>query len=201
MIRRLPVLPTVIVLIAVAIMIRLGFWQLDRLHEKEGELARLAANVSAPVIDFPADRFDQSNLFRPARLDCRNPSIPVMEGAGKAGYRLIATCEGGAKVQLGTARDPMIKVNWAGGVVTGSIGQVPDSRPMIVTAFDHSPRELMLVADRPQAGLSPNPPRSIEEVPNNHLSYAVQWFLFAAIALVIYGLALRKRLAAKAERG
>jgi surfeit locus 1 family protein len=30
-------------------------------------------------------------------------------------------------------------------------------------------------------------------VPNNHLSYAVQWFLFAAIASVIYVLAVRRR--------
>jgi surfeit locus 1 family protein len=30
-------------------------------------------------------------------------------------------------------------------------------------------------------------------VPNNHLAYAVQWFLFAAVASVIYVLALRWR--------
>ena len=28
----------------------------------------------------------------------------------------------------------------------------------------------------------------------NHLSYAVQWFLFALIAIVIYGLAVRQKL-------
>ncbi|MFM5929673.1 MAG: SURF1 family protein [Novosphingobium sp.] len=201
MIRRLPVIPTVIVLAAVAVMLRLGFWQLDRLHEKEGELARLAQNVSAPAIAFPADRFDPSNLFRPATLDCRNPAGFATEGAGKAGYRIIATCEGGARVQLGTTRNPTTTVDWRGGLVSGSIGQAPDSRPLIVTAFDHSPRELMLVSDQPLAGLSANPPRSIAEVPNNHLSYAVQWFFFAAVALVIYLLALRKRLAAKDERG
>ncbi|MFM6930758.1 MAG: SURF1 family protein [Novosphingobium sp.] len=201
MMRRLPVVPTIIVLIAVGIMIRLGFWQLDRLAEKEGELTRLAQNVAAAVIDFPANRFDQSNLFRPARLDCRSPGNFSVQGAGKAGFRIIATCASGARVQLGTARNPSIKAQWSGGVVTGSIGQVPDSRPMIVTAFDHAPRELMLVADTPLAGLAANPPRSLEEVPNNHLSYAVQWFLFAGIALVIYLLAVRKRLAAKDERG
>ena len=201
MIRCLPLIPTLVVLAAVALMLRLGFWQLDRLHEKEGEIARLMQNASAPAIDFPADRFDQSNLFRPARLDCRNPGNFMIEGAGKSGFRIIATCAGGTKVQLGTARDPSTKADWPGGLVTGSIGQVPDSRPMIVTAFDHSPRELMLVSDTPQAGLSANPPRSLAEVPNNHLSYAVQWFLFAAIALVIYLLAVRKRLAAKDKRG
>jgi surfeit locus 1 family protein len=30
-------------------------------------------------------------------------------------------------------------------------------------------------------------------VPNNHLSYAIQWFFFATTAVVIYVLALRKR--------
>ncbi len=30
-------------------------------------------------------------------------------------------------------------------------------------------------------------------MPNNHLAYAVQWFLFAAIAGAIYVLALRRR--------
>ncbi|PLK27834.1 hypothetical protein C0V78_06505 [Novosphingobium sp. TH158] len=199
--RRLPLIPTLVVLAAVAVMVRLGFWQLDRMHEKELELGRLAQNVSAGVVDFPADRFDQSQLFRPARLDCRNPAKPTLSGAGKVGYRVIARCEGGALVQLGTSRDPRAVVEWAGGSVTGSIGQAPDSRPLIVTAFDHSPRELMLVTDSPVPGLSANPKRSLEEVPNNHFSYAVQWFLFAGIALVIYGIALRKRLAARDQRG
>jgi surfeit locus 1 family protein len=31
-------------------------------------------------------------------------------------------------------------------------------------------------------------------VPNNHRSYAVQWFLFAAAALIIYLLAVRGKL-------
>jgi surfeit locus 1 family protein len=43
-----------------------------------------------------------------------------------------------------------------------------------------------------QANAAPDP----RDVPNNHLSYAVQWFLFATTAIVIYGLALRKRLRA-----
>ena len=37
-------------------------------------------------------------------------------------------------------------------------------------------------------------PSHRQPIPNNHRCYAVQWFVFAAIALVIYGLALRKRL-------
>ena len=40
MLRRLPIVPTIVVLIAVGIMVRLGFWQLDRLHQKEELLTR-----------------------------------------------------------------------------------------------------------------------------------------------------------------
>jgi len=51
-----------------------------------------------------------------------------------------------------------------------------------------------LVADPPMAGLEASARPDPSELPNNHLSYAGQWFLFALVALVIYGLALRKRL-------
>ncbi len=192
--RRFPVVATLVVLVAVGIMIRLGFWQLDRVKQKEAELAAFGRNLTKAVVPFPQDRFDQSMLFHPAMLDCLNPGKPESRGAGKAGFRLIATCAGGAKVQLGTSKDPKNGVAWQGGVIVGSIGQLPDSRPLIVAAFVHSPRELMLVSGKPVVGLSANPPRSLKEIPNNHFSYAVQWFLFAGVALVIYGLALRKRL-------
>jgi cytochrome oxidase assembly protein ShyY1 len=52
----------------------------------------------------------------------------------------------------------------------------------------------MLVADQPASGLQPSAPPSIADIPNNHMAYAVQWFLFAATALVVYGIALRRRL-------
>ena len=78
-------------------------------------------------------------------------------------------------------------------MVTGYISHAPDHRPLIATAFDGRPKTLMLVADHPLPGLAGNPGANMADVPNNHLSYAVQWFAFAAIALVIYGLALRRR--------
>ena len=51
------------------------------------------------------------------------------------------------------------------------------------------------------AGLAPNARPDPGEIPNNHWSYAIQWFLFALVALVIYGIALRKRLAVKGAEG
>jgi cytochrome oxidase assembly protein ShyY1 len=53
---------------------------------------------------------------------------------------------------------------------------------------------MRLVAGTAPSGLEPSAPPSIRTIPNNHRSYALQWFSFAAIALVIYGLAVRKRM-------
>jgi surfeit locus 1 family protein len=52
---------------------------------------------------------------------------------------------------------------------------------------------MRLVAAEPGPGLAASAPPSPDSIPNNHLSYAIQWFLFAGIAGVIYILALRKR--------
>lgn len=190
---KLPVLPTLAVGVAVAAMVALGLWQLNvRLPEKEAELALLANNPGRPVVAFPASA-DESLLFRRATLQCRAPVALRRAGAGAAGYRVIATCAGGEQVQLGTIRDPVGPVAWAGGPVGGRISHAPDARPVIARAFDHAPPPLLLVADRPAAGLTANPTPDWRLVPNNHLSYAVQWFLFAGIAAVIYALALRRR--------
>ena len=197
--RRVPIVPTIIVTVAIAAMIALGLWQLlERRPQKEAFLAQLAANPTRPAIAFP--RFpDEALLFRRTRAFCLEPVSIMRAGAGAAGYRVIALCRTGAegpglRVQIGTTRDPVGKVAWGGGRVSGWIAHAPDSRPLIATVTQpNAVRELMLVADHPAAGLSRNAPPSIESIPNNHLAYAVQWFLFAAVAAIIYVIALRRR--------
>jgi surfeit locus 1 family protein len=49
--------------------------------------------------------------------------------------------------------------------------------------------------------LAASAPPSPSIIPNNHLSYAVQWFLFAGIAVTIYFLALRQRWRKEAANG
>ena len=196
--RRVPVVPTIIVGAAIATMIALGLWQLlVRLPQKEAQLAQLSANPSRPPIAFP-DRPDDSLLFRRAAVVCGEVQSIARAGAGGAGYRLIATCAVGearpdVKVQIGTTRDPVKPVTWGGGPVSGWISHAPDATPLGARLFDHRPRELLLVADRPAAGLEPNTRPDVGLVPNNHLAYAGQWFFFAAVATVIYILALQRR--------
>lgn len=196
--KRWPVVPTIVVALAVAAMIGLGLWQLlDRLPKKEAFVAQLSANPAKPPIAFP--RFpDETLLFRRASGFCLQPVSQNLVGAGASGYRVIVQCRTGAEgpgmtVQLGTTRDPKARVAWLGGNVAGFISHAPDSRSLIATLFDHRPHALMLVAAVPPAGLTANGAPDVSSIPNNHLAYAWQWFFFAAIAAIIYVLALRRR--------
>ena len=188
MIRRLPLLPSLLVLAAVAVMIRLGVWQLDRMHQKDALLARYAAAASLSA-DAPWPRSDDQAevlLYRHATVDCaRVAGVSAISGQnarGEAGnahrdeYKLAAGRA--ARVILGWSRSPAAP-DWRGGQVSGWIAPGP-----------------RLVADPPLAGLEANAHPDPKDIPNNHLAYAVQWFLFAGVALVIFALALAKRLRA-----
>ena len=190
--RRIPIIPTLLVLLAVGAMVRLGLWQLDRLHQKEALLARYAAaqTMSADVA-WPRTKADaEPLLFRHARINCQAPSadkpLSGHNARGTAGWSHMVTCAltggGKAEIVLGWSRD-FAPRQWTGGEVGG-----------IVVQGIAAPARLF--ADPPLAGLEANAKPDPIDLPNNHLSYAVQWFLFAATALVIYALALRKRLAA-----
>jgi len=197
--KRFPVVATILVVLAAATMIGLGVWQLQRRQQKLAELATLAANPSKPVIAFPSPSIGDDLLFRKAGAFCLKPVSFALDGAGKAGFRVIARCATGAEgpgfsVQLGTTHDPEFKPRWAGGKVSGMISHAPSDRPLIASLFGKSaPQPLLLVADTPAPGLTANEKPSIESIPNNHLAYAVQWFLFAGVAVIIYLLALRRR--------
>ena len=54
-------------------------------------------------------------------------------------------------------------------------------------------KQVLLVSAEAAPGLQPSEPPSLDAIPNNHLAYAVQWFLFAGVALVIYAIALHRR--------
>ena len=192
MTRRIPVLATIIVAAAVALMIGLGVWQLQRAKWKEHLLAQYREAQKLPPIAWPTVplKSDQLPLFRHATGVCLRPvgkrAIAGENAAGEPGYVQIVQCVTGAEgpgmsVEVGWSKDPNAKVNWAGGPVSGVIA--PDRRT-----------GMRLVAAGAPPGLETSAPPSLKSIPNNHRSYAVQWFSFAAIALIIYGLAVRKRM-------
>jgi surfeit locus 1 family protein len=189
--RRLPLVPTIVVAAAVALMIGLGVWQLQRARWKEGLLSRYAQADKLPPISWPTVpvKRDTLPLFRHATGMCVKPigqrAVVGENRSGEPGYAHIIDCATGAEgpgmsVEVGWSKNPNPKVNWPGGLVSGVIA--PDRR-----------MGMRLVAASAPPGLEPSAPPTLASIPNNHRFYALQWFAFAAIALVIYGLALRKR--------
>lgn len=191
MTRRLPIIPTLVVAAACLTMIALGIWQLQRSREKEALLARYDAARGQPPIAFPmiptAD--EDLPLFRRASGHClRVISRRTSAGEnrrGETGFLHIADCGSGAEgpgmaVELGWSKNPNAGAGWKGGEVSGIIAPDRKSRMRLVSATG-------------LGGLEPGKPPSTATIPNNHRSYAVQWFLFAVLAALIYGLALRKR--------
>jgi surfeit locus 1 family protein len=182
--RRLPIVPTVLVVAAAATMVWLGVWQLHRARWKEGLLAQYAAASTMPPVTWPIANSGDPPLFRRASGHCASPRLdrtaPGENKAGDSGYAFIVTCSSGGSVAIGWSQNPNAAVDWAGGPVSGIVA--PDSRT-----------SMRLVADRAPASLQALKPPSLDSIPNNHRFYALQWFVFAALALLIYVLALRSR--------
>ena len=196
-VRRLPLVPTLLVAAAVATMIGLGVWQIARAGEKKAMLARYAAAQGLPEIAFPTmPTKGELPLYRRASGLCIRVvgwnATAGEDRKGESGYSHFAACSTGAEgpgmvVDAGWAKDPNAKSTWTGGVVAGMIG--PDRKA-----------RLRLVSGDGLGGLVASAPPSPASIPNNHLFYAAQWFFFAAAATVIYALALLKRLKAEDAR-
>jgi cytochrome oxidase assembly protein ShyY1 len=193
--RRLPVVSTIVVAAAVAIMIGLGFWQLQRAHQNERLLAQYRAASKLPPISYPTAPFKGPlPLFRYATGFCqRIVGGRAAEGRnrnGEVGWAQIVDCATGAEgpgmsVEVGWSKNPNAKVNWSGGPVSGVIVRDRIHRIRLVAAS--APPGLQ------PAGV-PSAQTAVMVSPSRNRFYALQWFSFAAIALIIYGLAVRKRM-------
>lgn len=196
--RRLPIVPTLVVAAAVATMIWLGIWQLQRAGWKDRLLADYAAAGAMPAVDLDPLLDREGPLpplaFRRALVTCTAREAEPRVGAGRSaedrvGQAYVIPCRPGASGLAGRLR---INAGWSArpdavrrlsltGIVAGRLGAVEEDGPIILTSAT------------PVPPLAPSAPASIENVPNNHLAYAFQWFFFAAVAALIYALALRGR--------
>lgn len=200
--RRIPVAPTLVVLAAVAEMIALGLWQMQRAAEKDRLLAEYAANATMPALDLDpllvqAPPRWPPLAFRRVLVTCRaDRAEPTLRGGtsrdGVNGWYYLVPCRPGAsglagrlRVNAGWSRTPDESLRLSlDGLVAGTLGMVTrdEADPVTITSA------------RPLAPLAPAVAPRIEDISNNHRVYVFQWFFFAAAALVIYLLALRGRL-------
>jgi cytochrome oxidase assembly protein ShyY1 len=209
MIRRLPVIPTILVLAAVATMIGLGIWQIGRAQEKDERIATLAERVEMSAATYPyADPYDESFLYRTLEAECSEviewQAIGGQDTRGRNGWRQIATCvhaptDTRFKADMGVSADPGADPQWAGGTIRGRAILEPDERGIgeLVTRTTRDAK-LMIVAEEAAGDLVPSAqPQPMAAEENSSWAYAGQWFFFALTAMVVYGFAVRPRLAGR----
>ncbi len=199
--KKLPILPTLIVLLAAATMVWLGVWQLQRRSEKQALIAHAVANSGRAPIPLPASITDDA-LFAQVTVTCTKTGDWSMS-SGRAtddstGFRHIVACRTAdgrdIRIDKGVSPDLSIKPSWPGGSVTGSLTHAPGGGTLIDRMFGaQTPPVRMIVATIPAPGLKPSRQPDPASLPDNHLAYAIQWFAFAAGAILIYMLALRRR--------
>ena len=191
MARKIPFVATAIVLAAIASMIGLGVWQIQRASWKEALLAQYEANRNRAPVALPTGTADiEPLLFRRATAICLQPApVSPTSGrnmAGTSGWSYVAYCRAddprraGLSVDIGWSTSFDAATNWQGGAVEGVI--VPTGK-----------NGIKLFATTPAPGLEASQPPGPDTISNNHRFYAAQWFFFAAVAGLIYWLALRRR--------
>ena len=202
--KRVPLIPTLMTLIMLAVLVGLGVWQLERRTWKHALIARLEAAQDQPLLE-PRDYYlsmigKDSVQYRKAELPCSPGDVLPYDlkggssANGKSGYLVLVSCRPNRKapdivavagwtMRPDAARVP-IKVDtvFRGLVIEKPYGDMP-GRP-----------QFMLIPDTAVPPLEPSRLPSPQDLPDNHLSYAGQWFGLASVLVVIYGLWLRRRL-------
>lgn len=227
------VLTVAAVVVAVAC-IRLGFWQLDRLHGRKDANRAIAAAEARPAEPFAsmlAGTEDPLVLrFRRASITGRyDPSHEVLlygrnaASTGEAGDQVLTplVLPDGSAIVVDRGWVPIESTVPLQGALAAPTGEVriegvlfpPDavstptagaSPAVNVTKVDlgqlaaQMPYRLqplyvlLQVQDPPQSGPLPEMPPLPPFTNGPHFSYAVQWFSFAAITIVGYGVVLRR---------
>lgn len=203
--RRLPLWPTLFTLVAVVTMIGFGFWQLQRRAWKHDLIVRLEAAQTLPLVTprefFAAMVGEGSVQFRRAVVACRPGRVTPYDlrggasATGQSGYLVLVACRDPA---IGPRRSPDL-------VVVAGFSPRPDVAPLLVDAefegvvverpYDKQPNRptFMLIPRTAVTPLTPSRVPTPGDLPDSHLSYAVQWFSFATILAVIYGIFVWRR--------
>lgn len=196
--RGFPVLPTVMVAVALPVLIGFGVWQLQRLQWKEDMLERMARNSAQPVSEIDLNATPEAMLFRRVRVEIRCIGGPEERAGrnldGQSGYSVIFPLCSTAKPGTSTGLMMAVNAGWfpRPGGSAGMMAPNGVKTGMIVPTKAGELQGLGLVLDTTPPPLIPSAPPGVDTISNNHFSYAIQWFSFAAILAVIYGLYVRR---------
>ncbi|RUS58560.1 SURF1 family protein [Pseudorhodobacter sp. E13] len=201
------IIPLLFGVVGVAILLSLGFWQVQRLQWKEAVLAEIDARIGAAAVDLPSTPDPVADKFLPVKatgvLTGEQLDVLVSRKQIGAGYRVIAVLElmDGRRVLV----DRGFLIEAARGLprevttlsVEGNLlwpdevdgfTPAPDAGrgiwfardlPAMAAALKAEP---LLIVARTETGDGIEPmPVDSSAIPNDHLNYAVTWFLLAVV--------------------
>lgn len=200
--------PLILGVLGCAILISLGVWQLHRLAWKESMLADIQRSIEGAPVPLPA-AVDPSMKYLPVTVSgtTTGQEIDVLSGTRESGggYQIVSAfvTDDGRRILLDRGfvdqdhkRDPRppVRLDVVGNLhwpqEKGSATPAPNldqniwfarDVPAMAKALGTEPVLVVAAEVRGDAqGVEPIPV-AIEGIPNNHLSYAVQWFMIAAV--------------------
>lgn len=200
--------PVLLGVIGCAILIWLGVWQLQRMEWKEGLLDNIRAGIEADPVPLPA-QIDPSMKYLPVEVSGittgdeihalsstkeQGGGFQVISGFVTDDGRRIMVDRGFIPQELRHAERPPVRLTIRGNLhwpdEKGSATPDPNLTeniwfardvPAMAELLDTQP--VLVVANFVQGnaqGAEPIPV-AVEGIPNNHLSYALQWFMIAAV--------------------
>ncbi|WP_299028832.1 SURF1 family protein [uncultured Sulfitobacter sp.] len=192
-----------------AILLWLGFWQMQRLEWKLGVIADIDARIAAAPVVLPQTPDPQSDSYLPVEVSgTLAPDylrVLVSQKEIGAGYRIISALEGadGRRVLLDRGFTPvaMTDIQTHEGTVTvqGNLqwpqetdgftpepdidGNIWFARDVAAMAQALGTEPVLVVAKTTAFNDAPVLPLPVDTtaIPNDHLSYAITWFSLAAI--------------------
>lgn len=192
-----------------AVLLALGLWQVQRLAWKEALLAEIEARIADDPVALPAAPRQDRDQYLPVAVSgtILGDEIVILASLRNAGpvYRIIRSFETDGRrrilVDMGFVRETARDAPRPGGAAVALVGNLywpdevdgftpaPDREaglwfardiPAMADALDTEP-VLMVLREAPQTDLGVTPfPVDTGAIPNDHLSYAITWFLLAA---------------------
>lgn len=201
--------PLILGLVGCGILIGLGVWQLQRLAWKEAMLAEIDAAITAPSVPLPPNPTPEADRFLPVHITGRFTDREILVLASRKGegpgFRLITAfvTADGRKVMVdrGFLQEmeralprPGIEATIEGNLQwpreSDSYTPPPDAKtgvwfarevPAMAEKLETEPVLVVVRTSSEQNPVAEPIPVDDTGVPNNHLQYAVTWFLLAAV--------------------
>jgi surfeit locus 1 family protein len=207
-------------LAGVVFLCSLGFWQIQRMHEKRAQLDEMTAGISEPAVPLPATFDRDKDRYRPVTAEGRftGERLYVLSGQAMigAGVQVISVLQltDGRRVLVDRGflqdDDKHKDLSVTDIKVTGNLMWPRDSnaytpppdpktgmwfaRDADAMAAKLGTEPVIIVAREPTGDGIAAMPVDTSSIPNDHWGYAITWFLLALVwAVMTAGLVWRIR--------